>query len=78
MSLATGMDDALAKHDAEPRCGLLVIDTRTGDTVAWVRIESVITELFDVALLPNVRCPAVVGLMNTEVHRVISIEESSS
>jgi uncharacterized protein (TIGR03032 family) len=70
------LDGALASRGAEPRCGLLVIDTRNGDTVEWVRIEGVVRELFDVAVLPGVRNPAAIGFVSDEIQRVISIDES--
>jgi uncharacterized protein (TIGR03032 family) len=69
------LDGALTAHGAEPRCGLLVIDTNSGDTVEWVRIEGVVRELFDVAVLPGVRNPAAIGFVSDEIQRVISIEE---
>jgi uncharacterized protein (TIGR03032 family) len=69
------LDAALAKRGAEPRCGLLVIDTRSGDTVAWLRIEGIVRELFDVAVLPGIRNPAAIGFMTDEVKRVISIDQ---
>jgi uncharacterized protein (TIGR03032 family) len=68
------LDAALAKRGATARCGLLVIDTRTGDTVEWVRLEGVVRELFDVAVLPGVRNPAAIGFKTDEVTRVISID----
>jgi len=70
------LDGALAARGAEPRCGLLVIDTKNGDTVEWVRIEGVVRELFDVAVLPGVRNPAAIGFVSDEIQRVISIDES--
>jgi uncharacterized protein (TIGR03032 family) len=70
------LDGALAARGAEPRCGLLVIDTRSGDTVEWLRIEGVVRELFDVAVLPGVRNPAAIGFVSDEIQRVISIDES--
>ncbi len=69
------LDGALASRGAEPRCGLLVVDTRTGDTVEWLRIEGVIRELFDVAVLPGVRNPMAIGFLTDEIRRVISIDE---
>lgn len=69
------LDAALTRHDVDPRCGLLVVDLRSGDTVEWVRIEGVISELFDVAALPGVRCPSAVGTKGNDIRRVISIEE---
>ncbi len=70
------LDAALAKRGAEPRCGLLVIDTRTGDTIEWLRLEGIVRELYDVAVLPGVRNPAAVGFISDEVQRVISIDET--
>jgi uncharacterized protein (TIGR03032 family) len=69
------LDAALASRDAVARCGILVIDTETGDTVEWVRIEGVVRELFDVVALPGVKNPSAIGLISDEVRRVISIDE---
>jgi len=69
------LDRALAARGAEPRCGLLVIDTTTGNTIAWVRIEGVVRELFDVAVLPGVRNPTLIGFISDEIRRIISIDE---
>jgi uncharacterized protein (TIGR03032 family) len=70
------LDGALAARGAEPRCGLLVIDTKSGDTVEWLRIEGMVRELFDVAVLPGVRNPAAIGFVTDEIQRVISIDET--
>ncbi|MDB5468914.1 MAG: hypothetical protein JWR84_474 [Caulobacter sp.] len=69
------LDAALASRDAVARCGILVIDTESGDTVEWVRIEGVVRELFDVVALPGVRNPSAIGLIGDDVRRVISIDE---
>lgn len=69
------LDSALASRGAEPRCGLLVIDTKTGDTVEWLRIDGVVRELFDVAVLPGIRNPSAIGFMTDEIQRVISIDD---
>jgi len=69
------LDRALAAHGAEPRCGLLVVDINTGDTIGWVRIEGVVRELYDVAVLPGVRNPSVIGFISDEIRRIISIDE---
>ncbi len=68
------LDEALAAKNTEARCGLAVIDLTTGDMVEWVRIEGVIRELYDVAFLPGIRRPALVGLMGEDIKRTISIE----
>ncbi|MCI0438667.1 MAG: TIGR03032 family protein [Chloroflexi bacterium] len=67
------LDGALAAKGAEARCGLLVIDLRTGDAVHWLRLSGAIDELYDVALLPGIRRPMAVGLQTDEIRRVISV-----
>lgn len=72
--LGLALDESLSKHDADARCGLLVVDLRSGDTVEWVRIGGVITELFDVVALRGIRCPSAVGTRGNDIRRVISVE----
>jgi uncharacterized protein (TIGR03032 family) len=69
------LDEALRGRDAEARCGLLVIDLTSGETTAWVRIEGLVRELYDVAVLPNVRQPKLIGFKSDDVRYVISIED---
>ncbi len=72
------LDAALAGRGADARCGLLVIDTTTGDTVEWLRLAGVVRELFDVAVLPGVSNPAAIGFRSTEIQRVISIDQRTA
>jgi uncharacterized protein (TIGR03032 family) len=67
------LDANLKARDAEPRCGLYVIDLRTGDLVHFIRIEGIVAELYDVAILPGVRRPKAVGLVSDEIRRTISL-----
>lgn len=67
------LDDALAAKKAEPRCGLFIVDTATGDIVHWLRIEGLVDELYDVAVLPGSVMPAAIGIKSDEIRRVISI-----
>lgn len=69
------LEDALKQHDADARCGLLVIDLATGDITEWVRIEGVIDELFDVKALPGQRCPTAIGIQGPEIRRAISMPQ---
>lgn len=68
------LDAALASRDTAPRCGLAVIDLASGDMIHWVRIEGVVRELYDVAVLPGVRRPSAIGFRTDEIRYVISIE----
>lgn len=72
------LDDNLGKAQAEPRCGVYVIDLRTGDIVHWLRIEGVVTELYDVVALPGVVRPQAIGTVTDEIRRVLRVGESGS
>src|SRR6187549_968059 len=49
------LDDALAARGIHPRCGLMVVDLRTGRLAHGLWIESEIEELYDTVVLPDVR-----------------------
>jgi uncharacterized protein (TIGR03032 family) len=67
------LDEKLQEKKAEPRCGLLVIDLRSGDTVHSLRIDGVILELYDIVVLPGIRRPMAIGLRTEEIQRVLSV-----
>jgi uncharacterized protein (TIGR03032 family) len=68
------LDDNLKKHRVDARCGIYVVDLKSGDVVHWARIEGIVTELYDVAVLPDRKNTAAVGFKTDEIRRVISIE----
>src|SRR6185503_5193408 len=67
------LEDNLKKKKAEPRCGLQVIDLKSGDVVHWLRIEGIVRELYDVSVLPGVRRPMALGFKTDEIRRMISV-----
>tara|TARA_R110002095_G_scaffold156775_1_gene136152 strand:- start:981 stop:2054 length:1074 start_codon:yes stop_codon:yes gene_type:complete len=69
------LDKNLKEKDAEARCGLQVIDLNTGDVVHSVRIEGIVTELYDVVALPNVVRPMALGFKSDEIQHVLSMGE---
>lgn len=72
------LDEKLAQKDAQARCGILIIDLKTGDIVHSLNIEGVVNELYDIAVLPNIRCPMALGFRTDEIRRVITIGEKKS
>ncbi|MFQ5626044.1 MAG: TIGR03032 family protein [Methyloligellaceae bacterium] len=68
------LDDNLTKEKVEARCGVYIIDLKSGDVAHWVRIEGIVSELYDVATLPDRRNAAAIGFRSDEIRRVISIE----
>jgi uncharacterized protein (TIGR03032 family) len=67
------LDDRLAAKDAVPRAGLLVIDIDTGRTVEWLRFEHTVDELYDVAVLPGVKPPEVIGFRGDDIKKTIRV-----
>lgn len=51
----------IADRREELQCGVAVIDLGRGTTIATLRFESGIEEIFDVQLLPDARCAALAG-----------------
>ena len=70
------LETALDRRATLARCGLAIINLDSGDMTAWVRIEGVVRELYDVAFIPGVRRPSAIGFKTNEVKFVISIEDS--
>ena len=70
------LDDELAKRGADPRGGLQVIDLRSGDAVHWLRLEGMVSELYDVVALPGVVRPMALGFKTDEIHRLLTVGEA--
>jgi uncharacterized protein (TIGR03032 family) len=72
------LDSQLRTTGGEARCGVYVIDLNRGDIVHWIRIEGVVTELYDVVALPGVTRPQSLGFKTDEIRRVLRIEKEQS
>ena len=72
------LEQRLAAENVPPRCGLYVVDLRSGDVIHWLRLEGFINELYDVAALPGIARPAMIGFRSDEIRRTISIESTPS
>jgi hypothetical protein len=47
-----------------------IVDLRSGDTAHWLRLEGMVSELYDVALLPRVVRPMAPGFKSDEIQRL--------
>ena len=72
------LDKNLADRDADPRCGLQVIDLRTGASPHWVRMSGLLKELYDVVVLPGVIRPMAIGFKSDEIRRMLRLGEMGS
>jgi uncharacterized protein (TIGR03032 family) len=68
------LDAALKDRNVSARCGLYVIDIVSGDVVHSVIIEGIATELYDIAVIPGIRQPSMIGLASEEQKRTVSVE----
>ncbi len=68
------LDDELKKRDADPWCGVQIINLGSGDIVEWIKLEGGVSELFDVQVLPGVRWPVATGFLNEEIHKLYTYE----
>jgi uncharacterized protein (TIGR03032 family) len=50
----------LVEEMPERACGVWVVDLRNGKTVAFLRFEGAVQEIFAVQVLPGIRCPDVI------------------
>lgn len=69
------LDENLKSREAETRCGLLIVNLKTGDAPHWLRFEGIVRELYDVAALPGVIRPMAIGFRTDEIRRYISFPQ---
>ena len=65
------LEENLAAAKVSARCGLLIIDLKSGDIVQWLRMEDPIRELYDVMVLPGVQRPRLVGFKTDEIRTIV-------
>jgi uncharacterized protein (TIGR03032 family) len=70
------LDEELKKRDAEPWCGVQIVNLATGDIVQWIRLEGEVTELFDLCVLPGIKRPMSTGILSDDIHRLVTIDKS--
>jgi uncharacterized protein (TIGR03032 family) len=63
----------LAQHRAELKCGIVVVDLRSGRVVAFVDFETAVEEVFDVQVLAGNRFPEVLGFQKDNVQNTFIV-----
>lgn len=69
------LDDNLERLDMSPKCGVFIIDLKSGEIVHHIELAGVVKELYDVIILPGIRKPLVIGTIKDEIKQLISVEE---
>lgn len=67
--------ERLLSKRADPRCGLVVIDLKTTSIVHWLRFEGMITELYDVQVVPQTKHPMAIGFQTDEIAQLLTLEQ---
>jgi protein O-GlcNAc transferase len=68
------LDDLLARKLCDPRCGLAIVDLRSGTIAHTLWLEGVVTELYDVGVLAGVRRPKALGFHGPELATFITLD----
>ena len=55
---------------------MMVIDLTNGAIVHWLRFEGIVTELYDVQVIPEVQRPMAFGFQTDEIAQLITWEFS--
>ena len=69
------LDDQLNKRKGEAKCGLYIIDLRSGDIEHWMQLEGVVEELYDVVVLPGAARPKALGFKTNEISTTVWLEQ---
>jgi uncharacterized protein (TIGR03032 family) len=72
------LQEELDRRQAQPQCGLQMIDLTSGHVVHWLRFEGEVTELYDVAVLPGIARPMALGFKTDEIQRLIAVDEGGT
>ena len=68
------LDERLKQADAEPWCGVQIIDLDTGGCVDWLRIDGAVAELYDIAVIPGFARPMALTPFSGEAAALITVD----
>ena len=63
----------LAQRRGELKCGVAVVDLRSGQVIAFLEFQTAVEEIFDVQLLTGLRFPEVIGFQKDEVQHTFIV-----
>jgi uncharacterized protein (TIGR03032 family) len=67
------LEQELISRGVEPWCGLQIIDLRDGQVAHWLRLEGLVTELYDVVALSGAHCPMALGFKTDDIARILAV-----
>ncbi len=67
------LQEVLSKYKIEPRCGIILVNLKTGEVTDWMTVTGVVSELFDVDFLEGKRNVSFVGLRGDDMRNTFSL-----
>ncbi|MCC1494595.1 TIGR03032 family protein [Cognatishimia sp. F0-27] len=65
------LNERLAQANQEPICGVLIVNLETGTIEHRLELQGVVSELYDVAVLPGLRRPMAIGLQADDIRYML-------
>ncbi|HYT91906.1 MAG TPA: TIGR03032 family protein [Gemmataceae bacterium] len=63
----------LAQRREQLKCGVAVVDLRSGQVIAFLEFQTAVEEIFDVQLLPGLRFPEVIGFQQETIQHTFVV-----
>jgi uncharacterized protein (TIGR03032 family) len=63
----------LADRREQLKCGVAVVDLRSGQVIAFLEFQTAVEEIFDVQLLPGLRFPEVIGFQQETIQHTFVV-----
>ena len=63
----------LAERREQLKCGVAVVDLRSGQVIALLEFQTAVEEIFDVQLLPGLRFPEVIGFQHETIQHTFIV-----
>ena len=67
----------LAERREQLKCGVAVVDLRSGQVIAFLEFQTAVEEIFDVQLLPGLRFPEVIGFQQETIQHTFVVPHST-
>ncbi len=68
----------LAEQREQLKCGVAVVDLRSGQTIGLLEFQTAVEEIFDVQLLPGLRFPEVIGFQQETIQHTFVVPPSGT
>lgn len=68
------LNERLQSEGAKAKCGIYIVNLNTGDVEHLLEVKGIVKELYDVAIIPNIRRPKALGFKSDEIRFAIRPE----